>query len=130
MKKSLLGFLFLSLAVTAAPRAARARDRDRDRHGGDYSRIEERMGDLDSRLDRLAALRDTAGSDRYLRTEINRAATMLEHIRRELRHRDVSPRDLWEETEGASWRLSRLEQDYRELLSSQPRRRVIVRHYF
>jgi hypothetical protein len=134
MKQPLATFFLLALAATA-PVAAQARDHhdDRDRHENsdrDYDRIKDRVSQFDSRLDRLAALRDRFGSDEHLRLEINHTANAMQQIRDELRHHDVSPRRMSEQADAVSWSLSHLEEQYHDALSSHTRRRVIYRRSY
>ena len=85
------------------------------------------MGELDARLARLAALRDRFGGDQYLRLEINRTANLMQHIRNELGEHEAPAWHLREETDVASGRLSRIEEQYREALAERPRHHVIFR---
>lgn len=126
MKKQIATLLLITLAAAAVPKVAHARDHRYD-DGRGYSRVEDRMGQLDSRLARLAALRDRFGSDAHLRREINRTANQMERIRVGLHRRNVSSDYLRRQTDEVSWRLSRLEDEYRHALSYRPR--GIYRHH-
>lgn len=124
MKKYLLPIFLITLAAVSAGTAQAHDDRG---HDHEYSRIEDRMGDLDARIARLAAVRDRFGSDQHLRREINLTADAMQEIRYELRRRDTSPDRIRAQTDRVSLSLSHLEAEYRDALSFRPRHREYFR---